>query len=408
MNSFDKKLIIFDPVCGISIGHNLPTINKYARWAANEFGFKSEAWVATKKNEPTEYLSFRKLSWVYGYWLHSNLKEEIKSKKKILRNESILDIARNSTHHILAHRSIKNCLEAAVNQKPEYVFFPGADFYSLLSILSIAKAVKNNSKTVFIIRLMGVMEWATKLPRARDIVSQVIFDIKNILGERARFTAETEKYAYELGAILNTAIKVTSIPSDFSNANTVTNKDSLRINIGCVGGARADKGYFDILELSRRASNAFESSPEKNICFTLQSMSPRNLDFNWQYQSDLAKAKNIKLVNSRLSDAELNAQIAQSDIMLLPYSQGTYAARGSAILFDTLPYGIPLLGVEGTGFGDSIRHAGIGLTYNGIDDYVNRLSELVNLSSSNRDHIKSNQANYSKLLLSNLKECFND
>lgn len=408
MNHLDKKLIIFDPVCGLSIGHNLPTISKYARWAADEFGWKSEAWIATEKNQATEYLNFRKLPWVYGYWLHNSLKEEIKARGKILKNDSLLDIAKNSIHHIWAHQRIKKYLELATSHEPQYVFFPGADFYSLLAVLSFAKKRRTHSRTVFVIRLMGVMEWATKLPRAREIVSQVIFDIKNILGDRVRFTAETEKYAYQLGAILNTTVKVTSIPSDSFTVDRLQYKDPNYISIGCFGGARADKGYFDLLELARRTSRAFDSTSQRKISFTVQSMSPRNLDFSWQYQNDLARAKNVNLIKPRLSDTELSGHIAQSDIILLPYSQGTYAARGSAILFDTLTYGIPLLGVEGTGYGDSIRHAGIGLTYNGLDDYVNRLSELISLSSANRDHMRSNQEKYSKLLLANLKECFND
>lgn len=407
MRRSDARLIIFDPVCGLTIGHNLPTIDKYAHWIHRTFGWKSEAWVATKKFNSKSYLDFKTIPWVYGYWLHETLQDELKAKGRHVKNDSVLDILKNSIHHIWAHRGIASHLQSAVNKAPAYIFFPGADFYSLLSILSIAKNIPAGSKIIFIVRLMGVMEWATKLPRAAEIVNQIIFDIKAILGDRVRFTAETEKYGYQLGSILNSVVPVTSIPS-LTNLSDVSIIERNYINVACLGGARADKGYFDVLNLFNKTKEVFNKNYGININFTLQSMSSRNLDFDWKYQSDLARSSNIKLIKPRLSDAELNSEIYNADIVLLPYSHGTYAARGSAILFDTLPFGKPLLGTDGTGFGDSIRTAGLGLTYNGTDDYINRLSDLINLSKTKKQAIKINQENYSKKMLSNLKELFND
>lgn len=407
MSRNDTRLIIFDPVCGLTIGHNLPTIDKYAEWLSQNFGWKSEAWVATKKNPSKSYLDFKTIPWVYGYWLHDTLKQELKARKRLLKNDSILDILKNSTHHIWAQNRIESQLQTAADLSPAYIFFPGADFYSLLSLLSVAKRERGTSKTIFIVRLMGVMEWATKLPRAREIINQVIFDIKSLLGDRVRFSAETEKYSYQLGAILNSVVPVTSIPSS-AHIEIATKRERDYISIACLGGARADKGYFDVLSLVTKTNEVFNTSHGKSIKFTIQSMSSRNLDFDWKYQSDLARSSNVDLIKPRLSDAELNNEIYNADIVLLPYSQGTYESRGSAILFDTLPFGKPLLGTDGTGFGDTIRTAGLGLTYNGVEDYVNRLSDLINLSESKKKEIKRNQENYSQKMLSNLKELFND
>lgn len=403
-----KKVIIFDPVCGLSIGHNLPTIDKYANWINNEFGYVSEAWVATSKTQTREYLNFKKIPWVYGYWLHDNPKDELKSRKKGLKNDSILDILKNSVHHIWAFKNIEKSLAKTLHECPSYVFFPGADFYSLLSIWSMAKRRLVPRETILIIRLMGVMEWATKIPRAREIINQVIFEIKKMLGEQVRFTAETEKYAFELGCILNSNVLVTSIPSPITHKQHAEKSDRGFFNIACLGGARPDKGYFDILQLSHKTQEAFGPTNKKKIIFSVQSMNSQNLDYNWNYQAEIARSENIQLLKPRLSDEELSHEIQRADVVLLPYSQGTYASRGSAILFDTLPYGKPILGVGGTGFGDTIKHAGIGLTYNGLDDYVNRLSELINYTPGKLRAIKNNQEEYFNYMIKNLRGCFDD
>lgn len=403
-----KKVIIFDPVCGLSIGHNLPTIDKYANWINSEFGYVSEAWVATSKTLSRDYLKFKKIPWVYGYWLHDNPKDELKSRKKGLKNDSILDILKNSFHHIWAFNHIEKSLAKTLLDTPSYVFFPGADFYSLLSIWSIAKKNLVPRETIFIIRLMGVMEWATKIPRAREIINQVIFEIKKMLGEQVRFTAETEKYAFELGCILNSKVPVTSIPTLITHKQHVEEPDRGFLNIACLGGARPDKGYFDILQLSQKTQETFGPTNKKKIIFSVQSMSSQNLDYNWNYQAEIARSENIQLLKPRLSDEELSHEIQRADFILLPYSQDTYASRGSAILFDTLPYGKPILGVGGTGFGDSIKHAGIGLTYNGLDDYVNRFAELIHYSPEKLIAIKNNQEEYFNYMLKSLRGCFDD
>lgn len=407
MSKSDARLIIFDPVCGLTIGHNLPTIDKYAEWLNQNFGWKSEAWVSTKNNPSTSYLNFKTMPWVYGYWLHGTLQQELKAKRRRLKNNTILHLLKNSAHHVWAQHHIVSHLQKAVATEPAYIFFPGADFYSLLAILSVAKELPKNSKTIFVVRLMGVMEWATKLPRAPEILNQVIFDIQAILGDRVRFSAETEKYSHQLGSILNTVVPVSSIPSP-AKFEDLTLRERSYINIACLGGARADKGYFEVLELANKTQEVFNNHHGKEIKFTVQSMNSRNLDFDWKYQSDLARSSNVDLIKPRLSDAELNNEINNADIVLLPYSQGTYASRGSAILFDTLPFGKPLLGTDGTGFGDSIRTGGLGLTYNGTDDYINRLSDIINFSEDKKREIKINQQNYSNKMLSNLKELFND
>lgn len=401
-----KKVIVFDPVCGLAIGHNLPTISKYIGWIAGQFDYSCEAWIATDKTIGYEHLKFKKTAWVYSHWLSDNLQDEIKNRRKPIKNESVFDITQNLIHHIKAANSVEDSLSHALAGKPSYVFFPGADFYSLLSIFNLAKKRTIPKETILIIRLMGVMEWATKLPRAKEIVNKLLFQINKLLGDQARFTAETEKYAFELSCTINAPVSVTSIPSTETCKGTARSSTDDEINIACLGGARADKGYFDILELSRETNRIFSPISKRKIRFTVQSMSTLNTDYNSTYQQDLARSNVVKIVKSRLSDTELADEIQAATVILLPYSQGTYASRGSAILFDTLPYGKPILGANNTGFGDTILTAGLGLTYGGTADYINKLSEVMNFSTDTKNNIVRNHNKYSSDMLNNLRDCF--
>lgn len=411
-----KKVIIFDPVCGIYKGHNLPTIQKYAKWISENLNHECEAWVAINKLPSNNELTFKKIPWVYSYWLYENLsmKDEIKARNRVIKNDSISQVIGNVMQHKSAQNKIEKALEEASNTNPEFIFFPGADFYSLTSILTLAKKERFSKNTIIIVRLMGVMEWATKLPRAHEIIDQVIFDIKILLGNRVRFTAETEKYAFKLSSITNSQVPVTSIPNEtpsiIHNKGKIKtdNKTKNTVTLACLGGARPDKGYFDLLNICHKTIDKFNSAHSINIQFKIQSMSPASIEYNWAYQTELSRLSSIKLLKPRLTDEELNSEILASDIIFLPYSEGTYANRGSAILFDTLPFGKPILGVAGTGYGDTIMHAGLGLTYSGIDDYINRLTDLINLSPIQHEKIIKNQREYSDKLLTNLKECFNE
>lgn len=403
-----NKIVIFDPVCGLKTGHNIPTIEKYAHWLNTKYGCSIEAWIAIDHKSTDPVLTYRKMPWVYGYWLHGTLEAELKARRKVLKNDSLLDILKNSLHHIQAQRRIESSLKSAIDSASKYIFFPGADFYSLVALLSLAKQKKIGTEKIFIIRLMGVMESATKLPRSKEIFNQVLYDLKSVLGQKAIFTAETEKYAFELTGLLNSEVLVTSIPGPKISSLEKINRNDNPFIISCLGGARADKGYFEIQDLASKVHKIFNIQHGKNIKFSVQSMSPRNLDFSWEYQNQLAKSPNIVLVKPRLSDSELDFEISKSNLILLPYSQGTYASRGSAILFDTLVHGVPILGSDDTGFGDSIRTAGLGLTYQGNDDFVNRLSDIINLSSEKQLEISANQKIYYTKLINNLEGCFNE
>lgn len=403
-----NNIVIFDPVCGLKTGHNIPTIEKYAHWLNKKYSSDVEAWIATDWKSDSSVLKFKKMPWVYGYWLHGTLEAELGARKRILKNDSVLDILRNSFHHFNAQLKIEASLKSAIQSANKYVFFPGADFYSLVALLSLARRKQIGTGKIFIIRLMGVMESATKLPRSKEIFNQVLYDLKTVLGKKAVFTAETEKYAFELAGLLNSEVLVTSIPASNVSLTETISRNQDPFIISCLGGARADKGYFDIQNLAEKVHAIFNLKHGKNIKFSVQSMSPRNLDFSWEYQNQLAKSPNVILVKPRLTDTELDSEIRKSNLILLPYSQGTYASRGSAILFDTLLHGIPLLGSDETGFGDSIRTAGLGLTYQGQEDFINRLSDIINFSSETNSHIANNQAIYYKRLINNLEECFNE
>ena len=160
--------------------------------------------------------------------------------------------------------------------------------------------------------------------------------------------------------------------------------------------------------LSFIAEKLLNTKATRNVRLRVQGMHTSNPEYNWEYQAKLASLINVALLPARLTDLELLSEIDTSDLVLLPYSQGTYEQRGSAILFDSLPFGKPIIGMDGTGFGDTIRSGGLGLTYNGYDDLVNKLFQVTNFSEAMLEKIKENQLAYMAKGLAELRNQFND
>jgi glycosyltransferase involved in cell wall biosynthesis len=413
----DKQLtndvIIFDPVCGIERGHNLPTIKKYAKWLKEEFNFASTACVSLNniKADKDSCLDFEQIPWVYNYWLPT--KNEIKAlrNRKVIQHDHYMDMLTCGVHHYYSHIKIKRSLKKTLKMRGKFFFFPGADFYSLSALHSLALEGLVPKDKIIIIRLMGVMETATKIPNARKVFTELLQGIKSILGQQVRISAETEKYALYLSGLLNIEISVTPIPSDLSNVDAINKRQQNKqltiddLIIACLGGARADKGYFEIAVIAEKLLN---TKATRNVRFRVQGMHMSNPEYNWEYQAKLASLINVVLLPARLTDLELLTEIDTSDLVLLPYSQGTYEQRGSAILFDSLPFGKPIIGMDGTGFGDTIRNGGLGLTYNGYDDLMNKLFQVTIFSEAMLKKIKENQHAYMAKGLAELRNQFND
>jgi glycosyltransferase involved in cell wall biosynthesis len=225
-------------------------------------------------------------------------------------------------------------------------------------------------------------------------------------------SAETEKYAAHLEKKLHVEVIVTHIPNVNVSApiNVAPPDVSLlgaqpdaKIAV-CLGGARADKGYLELAYLA----NYLRSGLGRRLHFVVQAMSSKTEYYSTNYEFEMKTAVNISLLSTFLSNEDLFSWIERSDIVFLPYSQATYNLRGSAILFDAIAHGKLIIGRAGTGFGDTIAHAGLGFTFNDFSSLMHAFQKAVALDAQDLEAIRQNQQQYVAKLENNLKELFNE
>ena len=408
-----ESVIIFDPVCGTSKGHNFSTMIKYANWLKRSLDFKSQLWIPESdcKFNDKDIVVRKNIPWVYEYFIpveNNSLFSLTQQVLKFSKDRSRSKLVRapvfilSSVTHLIAQKKIENSLLEAFSENTKYLFLPGADLYSILALARLSEKNLIPDNLNIIIRLMGVMETAGYFPKSRSaLFSALQLILKN--HSKVKVTAETEKYASVLAKHLKVVVTVTHIPndSDYIKPRKIT-PNSETYKLVCLGGARSDKGYFELIDFLNHARKIFG----RHVEFYIQTMSPTNKEYNPQYEMKLAKTLNSVLLPSFLSDEDLFSYLFNADIIFLPYSAGTYEYRGSAILFDSLGTGKPILGRSNTGFGMTVDIAGLGKTFCNIDEFGNELSKLINFKDIQSKQIYDYQESYLLKMNENLKDVF--
>jgi hypothetical protein len=410
--------IIFDPVCGSSRGHNYKTTIKYADWLASETSTPVEIWIPKSDCDPSEATVpvKKNLPWVFEYFLptknggiHTRLQRSARKLRALAPQSRLAKLILFPCQVFFHWRSVSEIRRAilrALKLEPSVLFFPGADFYSILALQQLADRGKISKNQKIILRLMGVMETAAHLP---GIKNSYLHALQLLLNHNLRtmVTGETEKYSAHLERHIKIVVPVTHIPLDkklllATDGARQSADESGRITIACLGGARADKGYFEITDHAHRARLKWG----RYVHFVIQGMSPENPEYDAEYELHLSRCLNVTVLPSYLDDDDLFSWIRRANAIFLPYSVGTYEQRGSAILFDTLPFGKMIIGRRGTGFGDTIDSYGLGATFEDWETLDRAFKTLVEKKPDYSQQIRSRQTKYLELVKNNLKEVF--
>ncbi len=295
---------------------------------------------------------------------------------------------------------IRRVLKRALDSAPAMLFLPGADQYSLAALARLLGADSRYAGQSIHIRLMGVMEHESHLRVTR---AAYLGYLRQIIASSAKVTisCETEKYAARVAASLHVPIAVTHIPGGPVAPLTAAMPDRYAPAAGlvlvCVGGARRDKGYFELAELA----TSLRLAGSLPMTLRVQRMVPGNPEFDPDYDVLLMRCPNVEFLPAFMSDEQLSATLQSADAILLPYDGPTYEFRGSAILFDSLPHGRPILARRGTAFGDTVDSQGFGFTFESPDElnlaalWIHGLSaaELAALGQRQRRYLSRMEAN---------------
>jgi glycosyltransferase involved in cell wall biosynthesis len=115
---------------------------------------------------------------------------------------------------------------------------------------------------------------------------------------------------------------------------------SAMITMASYGGARHEKGC-DLLvdavhEYCRR-------HPDSRVRFVLQSV-----DGDEQLWGRLNGIPSVRLISSYFKNGEYHRQLAQTNVLLLPYRRSSYGLRGSRVVIEALVLGLPVVATAGT------------------------------------------------------------
>ena len=174
------------------------------------------------------------------------------------------------------------------------------------------------------------------------------------------------------------------IPSNKVKLNSGYDK-AKPMAIGFLGSARKSKGF----ELVPKIVDTLVSSDIKFKAYVqMPSFKWANVDKT--VAEILKRTKFIELIDSKISEDELNNLLGLMDILVLPYDREIYRFAGSGILFKAADRHLPIITFEGVGFEWDITTFEIGETINRIEDIPEILTKLS--FGVNTNFIKYNSA----------------
>jgi len=217
-------------------------------------------------------------------------------------------------------------------------------------------------------------------------------------GLKVDVSAETEGYRALLSEYMQETF-VCEYPPE-KNQNRKSKKMSQMEKgfvIGALGSARPDKGFTNLRVLTPRLLAAYG---EKIKIITQEGLNPWGLEYD-RTLAELRSYPKVSVLPSYLPFLEMQEAIDQCDILLMPYDEGTYEYRGSAMLFEAADRGIPMLVPSKTGLGEVIRKFGIGATFTSESDIIGSLNSILSTDSK---VLKDRFAEYNRYRMQNFEK----
>jgi len=147
------------------------------------------------------------------------------------------------------------------------------------------------------------------------------------------------------------------------------------ILFACYGGARAEKGS-DVFQEAIRLILADEAAGGKtNLQAATAIGRPPRFAIQWiedfaaddgtmvRLSDDLAKSDRVEVIARYFAGCEYARQLAQTEVMVLPYQSRSYRVRVSRVVIEAMVHGLPVVTTEGTTMWSQVCQFGAGLPY---------------------------------------------
>jgi hypothetical protein len=255
-------------------------------------------------------------------------------------------------------------------RKEDTIFFPSADHYGVISLLSFLQTQNDDLRPSVGIRMIGVAEGMTY---GRQLGKAKFFESvrkAEVAGVTVSLSAETITLVDYVKKILGR--EVTFLPYPLSLPLEPVNWRDVK-NLSSPGQGRADKGFFRLFPILRGLAKRGQLN---HFALEVQDMRPSDKYFRARYSDMLRQVDGLVLHPARLRQAEIDDMYRRADIILMPYDPGTYALRGSAIYQEAISVGRLFVCSAGLGMSDLIARYENGVLADRDHDFSDRILQL--------------------------------
>lgn len=371
-----SRLLIIDPVCVFSYGHNVAAMENFKRFVGKYYDEVAcfgcarlpDAIAAQYGIEPTfEY-----------YYNDAMPLPRSDTDKTILRTHAQKVIA--------AKQDLSRLLKRLKVNSADTLCYPSVDFYSLMALAEAVEELREAGNPKILIRLIGVMETASSAQYAKPLnVALALIGRLCEAGISVRLAAETPRYAEYLATQLNRPV---AVAANIELREQVPLPQCEYFTVICPGSARYDKGFLHLVELF---SQVRQRDPEMRIRFRTQVLPDRDLKHQIDYLIQLYAIPGVNILPSQLPAEKLVSMYEDADLVLLPYAHDVYKFRGSAVLIEAMLSGRHCLALDGPAFVDQIRYFGGGTVCSSIADMAEKIIAC-SKESSNKRYARAHQA----------------
>ena len=278
--------------------------------------------------------------------------------------------------------------------------FPNADYLTTISLTRFLNRMSQPMRPSLGLRFINVMEnnSVPKILKVKELFKQL--ERSKRKGLKLTVAAETEGYRAFIGHFM-TGTFICEYPQNknFLSGKLLSKRKSV-LTIGSLGSARPDKGFTKLRNLVARILAAKGQDVEILI---------QEGTFSWGYEYDLTLSElrgypQVRFLPGYLTQKELEAAVNKCNVLIMPYDEGIYEYRGSAMLFEAADMNIPILVPSKTGLGEVVRKYGLGATFISETDIVAALNAVLEidpgvLKGRFDEYNLARQRNFQRLIL---------
>jgi glycosyltransferase involved in cell wall biosynthesis len=245
----------------------------------------------------------------------------------------------------LSRRRFRADLQSGIRQadvgRDDIIFAQMFAPRNLTSWLQWLQSLPKGHEPVVILHLGYASERFAADPRLPRLLTALEVEGKR---DRARFVTDSPILQGRYEAILQqpvTLLPVVVSPHAMASSKRPGNPPCF----ACLGSARADKGFPEVLAAIDSLS---ASAPPINARFALQSSDPDHRSAAALAGFRSAPKKHVSLVDHPLSEEAYLQLLRDADVLLLPYRPETYKERTSGVFCEALAAGKPVIVSEGS------------------------------------------------------------